>query len=213
MRIALVLLLVWLPGVFKNTPPVTREHAYGSGVVVKNGLVLTASHVLGPDMKVWDKPAEVVAINKEYDLMLLKADVKGKARFAKPILDEVAVVIGYGFAIKMVTRGRVISIEEKGCHMFLDAVTPQGMSGAAVYNKHGQVIGLMAMVRFDDVHNVVGLAVTSQILKPFVEGKGDYREPLSENPEGQATSGLQETPGMYWLRPSQEKRVRFGGHR
>jgi S1-C subfamily serine protease len=50
---------------------VTSDWSQGSGVIFKKDSVLTAAHVLGPNMKVNGKPARAVVIDTAHDLLIL----------------------------------------------------------------------------------------------------------------------------------------------
>lgn len=206
MPLLVAVALLWLPRAWSGTPYVNHDKGFGTGTIVKDGLVLTVYHALAPGLKVNGQPTEVVAKNEEYDLLLVKAPVKGKVRFAKAYIDEEVVIVGYGFALKMVVRGRVAVVEDKGCHFLIDARTPQGSSGSGIYNLTGEMVGMIVAIKKDDHGTILAIGVTSQVLKPFVEGKGDYREPLRADSQSQAARGVQEAPRLHWLRGVQAQR-------
>lgn len=155
---------------------VRTKDFFGSGVVYKDGYVLTAEHLYHEDgiyvnhapFEDLDgrKKAEVVDRDKDNDLMLLKADnMKGSVEFANPVIDEEVIIVGYSIGIKMVFHGRVSAIV--GNRVFIDCDAMKGASGSGVFNKKGKMIGLISS-QVSDGHEVVLVAIHPRAIKNFL---------------------------------------------
>lgn len=163
-RMALGLGLVLLLGVGKlqaaENPDGPTERPAGSGVIVHSeGYVLTAHHVVAEARRIvvvtsgeFRAPASVVSEDLEHDLALLKMETVGLSE--APIgyavtarFDQEVIVAGFPFGLRevAVTRGRIVAVRTKGVrHVFqIDAATNPGNSGGAVFNRLGEVLGVL----------------------------------------------------------------------
>lgn len=175
----LVLLLFFLLIPDQHLAFVRNENGLGSGVIIKDGYVLTAEHLYSKngvyvnhaqfDYLDGRKKAEVINRDKDNDLMLLRANVKGSVKFADPKLDEEVIIVGYAFGIKMVFHGRVSAIENNV--VFIDCNAMRGTSGAGVFNKNGKLIGMVSFVYSDGGKAIIG-AIHSEIIQKFIGDLG-----------------------------------------
>lgn len=165
----IIALAIWMTGAYNNSVVITNGKSLGSGVVVKDGYVLTAYHVYSPELKVNGQPATVATFQPQLDLMLVRASVKGKTRLSEPKLDEKVFCISHGRGIKMLTRGRVVAIKEDKQYFLMDATTLTGASGSGVYDHDGQLIGMVVGGMWDEQGSILTVVVSSHAIKPFLK--------------------------------------------
>lgn len=166
-----------------------NEEPEGSGIVIANGtLIATADHVLGPAnaVKIRTKfgqvlSAEIVLRDALTDIAILRID-----NSLQPIginksaaTGEKACAIGNSFGLDIsVTCGVISSINVSGVGFnkiedFLqsDAAVNPGMSGGALVNKQGQLIGMLSAIftQKSDANIGVNFAVSSNLLLKVLE--------------------------------------------
>ena len=137
-----------------------------SGFILSDGFVVTAGHC-PIEGTANGKSYTVVKRDEETDIMLLKTEVKGKAKFANAVLGEEVTVLGYGGdMIRILTKGHVASVHNG--YLLLDITIFKGESGSAVYNKRGKVVG-MVVSGVSDGHYNLTVAVPSRVIEGFVK--------------------------------------------
>ena len=164
MKIFIPLLIAWTmvcgSAFALERPHVPMERPSGSGVIVhQDGYVLTAHHVVSNARRIvivtpgeFRAPAVLVSTDQEHDLALLKVDMVGLSEaplgYAGSVrLDEEVIAVGYQFGLKeiTVTRGHVAAVRMRGVQRVfqVDAAVNPGNSGGAVFNRRGEVIGIL----------------------------------------------------------------------
>lgn len=135
---------------------------HGSGVVIENGLVLTAAHVVWRDNLVINgKPAYVVKLDRSRDLALVAADVTcgflqcPKIAGWSPKIDQSVTAVGFPLTMpKTVTTGTVQSFGDLGPNAFeagarfmqFSAPIIFGNSGGPVFDRAGHIVGIATNV-------------------------------------------------------------------
>jgi S1-C subfamily serine protease len=152
----------------------------GVGVVLGDGLVVTAAHVVeGPrrEVTVDGLAAAVVAVDHRTDLALLVADVPGGAVLTDVVSDELRVVTPTGSVpVDLVRTGTLIVDDatdraryERDVHTVRPAVAA-GTSGAPLVDASGRVLGIVVLAnRRDDT----SYAVTSGEVGAVRDAAGD----------------------------------------
>jgi formylglycine-generating enzyme required for sulfatase activity len=164
MKILAALLIVWTmvcwPAFALERTSMPMERPSGSGVIVhQDGYILTAHHVVSNARRIvivtpgeFRAPAVLVSTDQEHDLALLKVDMVGLSEaplgYAGSVrLDEDVIAVGFQFGLKeiTVTRGHVAAVRTRGIQRVfqVDAAVNPGNSGGAVFNRRGQVIGIL----------------------------------------------------------------------
>ncbi|TMQ27911.1 MAG: trypsin-like serine protease [Nitrospirae bacterium] len=132
----------------------------GSGVIVhSDGYVLTADHVVANAKRIFvvtvgdfRAPAILISSDSEHDLALLKIETVGLTEapigYAGAVrLDQEIITVGFSFGLReaSVTRGRIAAVRTKGVQRVfqVDAAINPGNSGGAIFNRRGEVVGLM----------------------------------------------------------------------
>ncbi|MBI5317643.1 MAG: SUMF1/EgtB/PvdO family nonheme iron enzyme [Nitrospirae bacterium] len=132
----------------------------GSGVIVhSDGYILTADHVVANAKKVFvvtagdfRAPATIISTDSEHDLALLKIETVGLTEapigYAGAVrLDQEIVTVGFSFGLRevSVTRGRIAAVRTKGVQRVfqVDAAINPGNSGGPIFNRRGEVVGLL----------------------------------------------------------------------
>ena len=143
-----------------ETPSGPTEKPAGSGVIVHaDGYVLTAQHVVSNARRIvvvtpgeFRAPAVIVSADPDHDLALLKIETVGLSEaplgYAGTVsLDQEVIVVGFPFGLRevSVTRGRVAAVRTKGVNRVfqVDAAINPGNSGGAVFNRRGEVVGIL----------------------------------------------------------------------
>ncbi len=136
------------------------EKPAGSGVIVHHdGYVLTAHHVIAAAKRItivtpgeFRAPAVVVSVDAEHDLALLKAETVGLSEaplgYAGAVkLDQEVIAVGFQFGLRetTITRGHVAAVRTRGVQRVfqVDAAVNPGNSGGAVFNRQGEVVGIL----------------------------------------------------------------------
>lgn len=132
----------------------------GSGIIVhSDGYILTADHVIANAKKIFvvtagefRAPATLISSDSEHDLALLKIETVGLMEapigYAGAVrLDQEIVTVGFSFGLRevSVTRGRIAAVRTKGVQQVfqVDAAINPGNSGGPIFNRRGEVVGLM----------------------------------------------------------------------
>ena len=132
----------------------------GSGVIVhSDGYILTAEHVVANAKRIFvvtagefRAPAILISTDLEHDLALLKIETVGLTEapigYAGAVrLDQEIITVGFSFGLRevSVTRGRIAAVRTKGVQRVfqVDAAINPGNSGGAIFNRRGEVVGLM----------------------------------------------------------------------
>ena len=136
------------------------EKPAGSGVIVhSDGYILTAYHVVANAKRIFvvtagefRAPAILISTDLEHDLALLKIETVGLTEapigYAGTVrLDEEIITVGFPFGLRdvSVTRGRIAAVRTKGVQRVfqVDAAINPGNSGGPIFNRRGQVVGVL----------------------------------------------------------------------
>jgi S1-C subfamily serine protease len=148
----------------------------GVGVVLGDGLVVTAAHVVeGPrrDVTADGVTAAVVAVDRRSDLALLRADVAGRAVLADDPAGALRVATPAGAAdVTFVRHGPLVvhdatdrATYRRDVHTVRPAV-PAGDSGAPLVDVAGHVVGIVVLAnRRDDTTYAVTAAEVRTLLE------------------------------------------------
>ncbi|HSL06216.1 MAG TPA: SUMF1/EgtB/PvdO family nonheme iron enzyme, partial [Nitrospiraceae bacterium] len=163
-RIALLLAVMIVAGSSSlwgaERPEAPAAKPAGSGVIVhSDGYVLTAEHVIANAKRIFvltagefRAPATLVSTDSEHDLALLKIETVGLTEapigYAGAVrLDQEIITVGFSFGLRdvSVTRGRIAAVRTSGVQRVfqVDAAINPGNSGGAIFNRRGEVVGLM----------------------------------------------------------------------
>ena len=132
----------------------------GSGVIVhSDGYILTAEHVIANAKRIFvvtagefRAPATLISTDSEHDLALLKIETVGMTEapigYAGAVrLDQEIIAVGFSFGLRevSVTRGRIAAVRTRGVQRVfqVDAAINPGNSGGAIFNRRGEVVGVM----------------------------------------------------------------------
>ena len=136
-----------------------------SGFILNDNQVLTAGHC-SEESIINGMPIKPIKVNKWLDVMLVKAQVKGKAKFADAKLGEAIYIVGFTGDLRILTRGHVAGFKDE--YLYLDILTLKGESGAAVYNLKGQVVG-MVVGGLSDGYTSLTVALSTKSIKEFLK--------------------------------------------
>jgi S1-C subfamily serine protease len=140
-----------------STVKVVLNEAHGSGVHIGNGFVVTAAHVVGDagtaELKLDDGStafADVLWVNKAYDLALLKTDARPKVSVLACEAQAVGTQVrAIGNPINLdfiVSYGRIASdAKERGIWkevLIVDITVAPGVSGGPLLDARGMVVGI-----------------------------------------------------------------------
>ena len=193
---------------FFNIPdrpmPERRATSAGSGVIVdaSNGYVLTNAHVVdgADEVEITLKdgrslPAEVVGVDREVDLAVVKVEAEGLTEIRIADSNELrvgdfVVAIGNPFGLgQTVTTGIVSALNRTGLGIegyenFIqtDASINPGNSGGALVNLHGELVGINTAIIAPAGGNVgIGFAIptdmAANVMKQLIE-HGEVRRGL-----------------------------------
>lgn len=153
---------------------VIASQGHGTGVHIGNGFVVTAAHVVNDAKQVTLKtdtgeelPADVLWINKAYDLALLTTAARPRASAllcAAPNVGAKVYAIGNPGKLEFIRmHGRVAAEERKyelwASAMIVDITIAPGVSGGPLYDQQGRVIGI-----------IVGMSVVNLGFSPSALG-------------------------------------------
>jgi serine protease Do len=165
-----------LDSIFDFGPPRTRDQriqSVGSGVVVhESGYIVTNAHVVSQasDVQVTfadkkTRPAEIVAVDSEHDLAVLKVNAPQPLKYAKLgrssdiMIGETVVAIGNPLGLQHSVTAGIVSALDRDLQ-FSDDVTYKGLiqtdapinpgnSGGPLLNLNGELIGINSAIRGD----------------------------------------------------------------
>lgn len=156
----LVLAAVMLVGC--GNPPVQvvvveGEDGNGSGFVLRDGIVMTASHCLDTPVNRTvhvegnKLPATRPVLVPSLDTGFIEADVKGKVVTRSPRMGETVKIVGFvrdsiGGYVKIEAEGKVISGAKMSMGVLsftIQGAAGPGMSGGPVIGEDGAVVGLV----------------------------------------------------------------------
>jgi len=173
----------------------------GSGVVVRPGVVATAWHVIEPaeriDVRLWDGrvlPAELIAWDVATDIAVLSvaADLPSFSPAPRPNLADRACAIGNAWGLGLSVTCGVVSARDVTNAGFnriehfiqTDAAANPGVSGGALVDKNGRLLGMMSAIFASqgDTNIGVNFAVSVALLERVVdalltEGEVGYPDP------------------------------------
>ena len=170
---------------------ITPSGSYGSGVILPDGFVLTAAHVLSDSVEghtikvpfpqvIFDdrtrKTARLERFDRQRDLALLstKHQFTGVSLGEMPVKGASIWVIGSSAGChNSLKRGIVSNIEEG--NLFIDAIVNHGDSGGPVLNDDGELVGLTKAIRLNyqsyGALYTYGMAIPVSVIKDFLEGR------------------------------------------
>ena len=161
----------------------------GSGVIIsKNGIVVTASHVVSRATEVIVRDitghlhnAEIIFNSPATDLALLKTDIINKniiVNYNTPKVGSAVCLISNSFGLDLnITCGVVSSNKKSGIgfnsiedFIQIDAAANPGSSGGAVVNKNGELLGIMSGIftKESDTNVGVNFAISSKLLNKTI---------------------------------------------
>ena len=161
----------------------------GSGVIIsKNGIIITASHVVSRATEVIVRDinghlhnAEIIFNSPATDLALLKTDIVNKniiINYNKPKVGSSVCLISNSFGLDLnITCGVVSSNKKSGIgfnsiedFIQIDAAANPGSSGGAVVNKNGELLGIMSGIftKESDTNVGVNFAISSKLLNKTI---------------------------------------------
>ena len=152
----------------------------GVGVVVADGVVLTAAHTVDGARRavtVDGRPATVVALDPRTDLALLSADVSGPSVDPRPLTAAAARVAttGSSATVRVIRTGRLIvhdattgARSERDVHTLRPAL-PRGTSGAPLLDARDRLVGLVVL---DNRTDGTAYAVTGDEIDRFLAHPG-----------------------------------------
>jgi S1-C subfamily serine protease len=177
----------WPPGISRNEEP------EGSGIVVGNGtLIATADHVLGLAKSARIRTAEGRVIKAEIVLRDPTTDIaflgieKPLTAFGRPAdisIGEKSCALGNSFGLGVSVSCGVISAKQVSGTGFnpvedfhqTDASVNPGMSGGALVNEEGRLVGMLSAIftKQSDANIGMNFAVSGQLLEKVLN---DYQE-------------------------------------
>lgn len=158
---------------------VRSKDSLGAGIVLADQLVLSVDHLyrkkgvyVGEDAFEYDKKrtkAKVICRSPELDLMLIQSEICSEqpVRFAMPqVGDEVSVVSWPYTHQRLEYHGRIAGI--KFPYVYLDMNLSLGMSGGGVFNKRGELVGMISFKITDGMGGTVGGAIHVEAIRVFL---------------------------------------------
>lgn len=151
---------------------VLYAHGFGSGITLEDGYILSVEHIVHKEELLPfinnQYYATVIKKDKNFDLALLKiSNFARPFRIAKSIsIGEKVIVWGYPAGLQGFIHGWVANFNED--FIYLDMRVIQGMSGGAVINEKGELLGVFkGGVGQPDM---LGIAINFPRIKKFLKG-------------------------------------------
>ena len=165
------------------------EEPEGSGIVVGDGkLIATADHIIGSAKEVLIRTfsgevmdAEIVLRDAQTDIALLRTSMPlPPLSFSRPaMVGSLACALGNSFGLDVsVTCGVVSATQMSGVgfnrvedFVQTDAAVNPGMSGGALLNENGQLLGMLSAIftKKSDSNIGVNFAVSAELLQRTIE--------------------------------------------
>lgn len=157
--------------------PIPTASACSGEFITPNGYILSAAHcvkskdssvevIYKHNGKATRSKAKIIAINTKNDLLLLKTEVNGQPYFTIgpiPKPGDTVIAVGwpdiskYGPTLKK-NKGTVLHVNDY--RTIANAPIYFGMSGGALLNQNGQLVGITSAGLFDDKHrNAEGYSI------------------------------------------------------
>ncbi|NRB34391.1 MAG: trypsin-like peptidase domain-containing protein [Rhodobacteraceae bacterium] len=185
MRSVVSVLPVW-PGHGRSAGTGTAPE--GSGVILSNGIVATAWHVIEPASRITVRlsdgrvlPADLIGHDVASDIALLRvdADLQAFDIAPEPALADRACAVGNAFGLGLSITCGVVSatqVSDAGFNAVedfvqTDAAINPGSSGGALVNADGQLVGMISAIFASrgDTNTGVGFAVSADLLTRVAE--------------------------------------------
>ncbi len=133
-----------------------------SAVMMSDGVALTCYHVLDHEL-----PNRVIARDEINDLALIAVDATGGSILGSPPDQGDEIVMSAYFDGTHVRLGGAIASAERG---WVDEIVLEGMSGGALEDAAGNLVGVLAGVDgWDD--EWIGAYVPIELIAEFIEGR------------------------------------------
>jgi S1-C subfamily serine protease len=145
---------------------------YGSGISIGNNHILSSAHIIHNEKQlpfINNKYyAKVIKKDLNCDLLLLKTDNASEPfKLANSIsIGEKIIIWGYPNGLQAFIFGRVASFNEE--IIFLDSKVIKGMSGGAVINERGELLGVFTGGVGEP--DMLGIAINFPRIKKFLKG-------------------------------------------
>ena len=162
----------------KSSVVIQINNNSGTGIVIGPNRVLTVAHVLDGEMSILGKPVEMLKLDKENDLLLLKTEhtFKHWLKLAEelPKLGEEVFIIGHIWnkpdekMLQHLTFGRVAKKENN--YIYVDGKMVPGFSGAPIINESGEVVAIAQWLSFYIFPSPLPM-LPGQIIDLFAIGK------------------------------------------
>ncbi len=151
----------------KSVVTIAHKEGHGSGFIISSdGYIITNYHVIENNQNLvvqlnekLSLKAEVVKINPEYDLALLKIDAKELIALALGNSEKIEIgeeVIAIGTPVELsygqtVSKGIISGKRKLEEHIYIqtDASVNAGNSGGPLINQNAEVIGIVSRKRYD----------------------------------------------------------------
>jgi serine protease Do len=178
-----------LKDITSSVVTVLNEEGFGSGVIISpDGYIVTNHHVveeektvnvkLGKEQKV---KAEIIKVNKDYDLALLKIKQEGLKALSFANSDSTGTgdeIFAAGTPLdkslgQTVTRGIISGYREWNGVNFIqtDVSINAGNSGGPMLNQKGEIIGITTMKAFGKGIEGIGFGIPSNVVLEMINIK------------------------------------------
>ncbi len=146
-----------------NIVTIETEKNIGSGIIIKEGYIVTTTHNLTGDFDIYlnGKPTPIngIIVKTEGDLTLIKADVDSSIWLGKPPKElDTVFLIGSPLGIRnCIIEGSYLTSN------LVNADVKPGHSGGGLFDRQGKLIGMM-QYKFTDEEGLGGFISIEQIL-------------------------------------------------
>lgn len=168
----------------------------GSGVIITTGIVMSCFHSLHVDngIKVNDVEAEIIAVDPVSDLVLLSLETEEieTIRLGDIGIGQNVLTIGNPMGLSgALLFGRVIWINEK--QIIHDMHGSPGISGSALFNYEGEMIGLNhSVLGAKNIGSHYTVAVPSEKMKKILSKIFNIVQPTTEEVQKYGNGGQDE---------------------